>query len=56
MFRLINKMVIGLLTSIVNAYNHTKCIFLNNQQCMTQPSLIKIHRMNALKDYVTIHL
>ena len=33
-------MVIILLTSIVNASNHTKCVFLNDQQCMTQPTLI----------------
>ena len=31
----IQKMFIGLLTSIINASNHTKCASLNNQQCMT---------------------
>ena len=36
-------MFIGLLTSIVNASNHTKCISLNNQLCMTQLSLINLH-------------
>ena len=35
-------MFIGLLTSIVNVSNHTKCIFLNNQQCMTQPTVISL--------------
>ena len=30
MCRLIEKMFIGLLASIVNASNHTKCISLNN--------------------------
>ena len=23
--------------------NHTKCVSLNNQQCMTQPTLINLH-------------
>ena len=43
MFGFIKKMFIRLLTSIVNASNHTKCVSLNNQQCMTQPSLINLH-------------
>ena len=42
MFGLIKKMFFGLLTSIVNASNHTKCVSLNNQQCMTQPNLINL--------------
>ena len=33
-------MFIGLLASIVNTYNHKKCISLKNQQCMVQPALI----------------
>ena len=59
MFSLIKQVFIvllgfsGSLASIVNASNHTKCTFLNNQQCMTQPTLIiNLHP----KDYVTIHL
>ena len=36
-------MLAGLLTSIVNGSNHTKCIFLSKQTCMIQPSLIKLH-------------
>ena len=43
MFVFIKKMVIGLLTSIVNVSNHTKCVSLNNQQCMTHPTLINLH-------------
>ena len=31
------------LASIVIVPGHTKCIFLNNQQCMTQPTLINLH-------------
>ena len=42
MFEIITKMFIVLLTSIVNASNHTKCILLNNQKCMTQPTLINL--------------
>ena len=36
-------MFIGLLTSIVDASNRTKCLCLNNQRYMTQPTLIKLH-------------
>ena len=32
-----------LLTSIVNVFNHRKCIFLYNQEYMTQPTLINLH-------------
>ena len=31
-----------LLTSIVNATNHKKCVSLSNQKCMTQPTLINV--------------
>ena len=42
-FGFIKKMFIGLLTSIVNTFNHTKCLSLYNQQCMIQPILINLH-------------
>ena len=45
-----------LLTSIVNASNHTKCVFLNNQQCMTQPTLINLHHdeyIQGLHEFIT---
>ena len=32
-----------LLTSIVSASNHTKCISINNQKCEIQPALINLH-------------
>ena len=35
MFGFFKKMFVGLLTGVVNACNHTKCVSLNNQQCMT---------------------
>ena len=43
MFRLSNKIFIGLLISIVNTPNHTKCVLLSNQKCMIQPTLINLH-------------
>ena len=30
------------LSSIANTPDHIKCIYLNNQQCMTQPTLINL--------------
>ena len=41
MFGIIKKIFMGLLISIVNASNHTKCVSLSNQKCMIQPTLIK---------------
>ena len=32
-----------LLTSIENAPNHTKCVSLSNQKCITQRTLISFH-------------
>ena len=43
MFRLIKKMCMGLLISIANASNHTKCVLLSNQKCYIQPTLISLH-------------
>ena len=43
MFRLIKKIFIGLLTGIVSASNHKKCLLLSNQKCITQPTLINLH-------------
>ena len=43
MFGLIKKIFIGLLTGIVSPPNHTKCVLLSNQKCMTQPTLINLH-------------
>ena len=42
MFGFFKKMFVVLSTSIVNGYNQTKCVSLNNQQCMTQPTLINL--------------
>ena len=43
MFLLIKKILIRLLTRIVSASDHTKCVPLNNQKYMTQPTLIHLH-------------
>ena len=40
MFGLIKKMFIGLLSGIVSASNHTKCVSLRNQKCMIELTLI----------------
>ena len=36
-------MFIVLLTSIVNASNHAKCVSLNNKKCDNQPTFINLH-------------
>ena len=46
MFGLIKKMFIELLTDIMSACNHKKCVPLSNQKCMTQPTLINLHPSN----------
>ena len=43
MFGIIKKIFMGLLISIANACNHTKCVSLSNQKCMIQPTLINLH-------------
>ena len=43
MFELIKEIIIGLLTGIVRASNHSKCVPLRNQTCMIQPTLINLH-------------
>ena len=43
MFRFIRKIFIGLLTKIVHAFNHTKCVSLSNQKYTAQPPLVDLH-------------
>ena len=43
MLGLIKKIFIILLSNIVNGSNHTQCISLGNQKCMTQPTLVNLH-------------
>ena len=43
MFGIIEKILIGLLISIVNASNHTKFVSLSNQKSTTQSTLTNLH-------------
>ena len=43
MFGFIKKIFVVLLTSIVNTFNHTKRVFLSNQQCKTRVTVIHLH-------------
>ena len=43
MLGLIKTFFMGLLFSIVNVTNHTKCVFLSNQKYMVQPTHINLH-------------
>ena len=50
-------MFIVLLTNIVNASSHTKCVSLTNQKFKIQPTLIILYIvMNTDKNYTTIDL
>ena len=40
---LIKKLFIKLLADLVNESNHTKCVALSNQKCMSQPTLTSLH-------------
>ena len=50
MFGLIKKIFIGLFTGLINGSNHTKCVSLGNQKCMTQPTLINLHPKQYSKE------
>ena len=43
MLEFIQKIIIGLLTSLVNASNHTKCVFVTDQKYTLQPTSINVH-------------
>ena len=43
MFEITKKMFIVLLSNIVNGSNHTKCVPLSNQKCLTQPTPTNLH-------------
>ena len=51
MFGLIKKMFMGLLISIANVSNRTKCISLSNQKYMIQPTLIKLHPNEYIHEF-----
>ena len=50
MFDFITKRFIKLLATIVNVPSHAKCTSLSNQK-----TLINLHLIYTLKDYITIH-
>ena len=41
----------GSSASIINTSNHTKCISLNNQQCLTLPSHINLHPNEYIEEF-----
>ena len=43
MFELINKILTGLLTGLVNRSSHIKCVLLSDQKCMVQPTFDNLH-------------
>ena len=47
--------IIGLLSSINNAFDHTKYVSLSNQKCMIQPTLIYHIVMNTVKNFTIVH-
>ena len=51
MFRLIKEIFVGLLTDLVNGCNHTKCVSLSNQKCMTQPTLVNSHSKECSQEF-----
>ena len=51
MLWIIKKMFIVLLSSIVNASNHTKCVLLSNQKCKNQPTLINLHPNECSQEF-----
>ena len=52
MFGIIKTMFVVLLfTGLGNGSNHTKCVLLTNQKCMTQPTLINLHRNECNEEF-----
>ena len=51
MFGLIKKMFIVVLYNIINESNHTKCVLLSNQKCMTHSTLINLHPIEYSQEF-----
>ena len=51
MFEFIMKNNTGLLTGLVTASNHTKCLPLSNQEFMSQPTLINSHPNECSQEF-----
>ena len=56
MFGLIKRIFVGLLTDIVNASNHAKCVPLSNQKCVFQPILLFYILINTVRNFTAINL
>ena len=58
MFGLIKRVFHGLLTDVSSASNHTMCISLSNQKCMTQSALNYLHPKEYSQEfhYYPIHV
>ena len=56
MFGLIKKTFMELLTSIISASNHTKCVSLSNQKFEVQLLLLSYILINTITNYTCIHL
>ena len=54
MFVVILKIFVVLLSNIVNGSNHTKCVSLNNEKCMIQPTLVNLHPNEIVKNFAAI--
>ena len=50
------KILTGLPISIVSVCNHTKCISLSNQICMTQPTIFNLEPNETVKNFTASHL
>ena len=37
---------------IVSASNHTKCMSLSNQKCITQPFLVNLHPNEYIQEFI----
>ena len=46
----------GLLISVVNGSDRTKYVWLSNQKCMIQSTLINLHPSKYSQNFSTIHL
>ena len=56
MFGLTKKILIGLLTGLVNGSKNIKCVSLSYQKCIINPLLLIYILMNIVKNFTTIHL
>ena len=47
----IKEIFTELITDIVSASNHTKCVSLSNQKCMTETILIDLHPNECSQEF-----